>query len=127
MIFFNLPSWWLSDPYITKIFCFLLILPMEIILFQSLNYQGGNLLVELLIKRGNYILPNPSTTLELYVIRYPSTRLLFKFPDFPKCHMCVHFGYLHQTFHYHSFNPGIHPILSSEKILPPNIQGCEKT
>ena len=39
----------------------------EISPFQSLNYQEGNLKVQLLIKTGYYIVPNPSTYL-IYLI-----------------------------------------------------------
>ena len=41
----------------------MLILQTEIILFQWLNNQEGNLKVQLLIKIGYYIVPNPSITL----------------------------------------------------------------
>ena len=118
MIYSHLPSWWMNNFYLTKT-C----VPMEVRLPHPLNHQEGNLKVQLLIKSGNYILPNPSITLQLCVIKYYK-KLLFKFSDFPKCYLCVHIGYLYQTFHYHTFNAGVHPILSSEKILSSNIQGC---
>ena len=35
----------------------------DIVLFQSLNHQEGNLKVRLLIKGSYYIVPNPSITL----------------------------------------------------------------
>ena len=89
MIFFHLPSWWLTlfllvgvtwyimrwlippsagsnrvkgSLHNKKLF-FLLIPLTEIRLFQSLNHQKGNLKVWLLIKRDYYIVPNSSTIL----------------------------------------------------------------
>ena len=40
-----------------------MILPTVIRLFQSLNHQKGSLKVQILIKSGYYIVPNPSITL----------------------------------------------------------------
>ena len=56
----NLPTYVIFIMH-TIVFCVTIF--ADIILFQLLNYQEGNLKVQSLTKSGYYIVPNPSTTL----------------------------------------------------------------